>query len=153
MVMEASRILDDVKREDDRPRKPVARKSLKAVRDGNQAAVDSVKARIGERVKQLRGETSQEAIEADSRVGRTMIGHIERGSRDYRIDTLLRVLSSVKTTEELLLAPGPDPVEAAAHELIHRIMRHGNSGDRSYILTTLDRAAAAINRILPFPSK
>lgn len=101
-----------------------------------------LKQRIGEHMLRLRAGRKQEVIERESGVHRTIIGKIERGSTDYRINSLIKVLIALKASEETLFPD--DPLEEALRKKLITVLRRGKPEDRNYLISTIERAAAGL---------
>jgi len=106
--------------------------------------VSAMKQLIGNRVRTLRADTSQEAIEAASGVDRGIIGSIERGDRDYRIDSLLRVLK-VLSADVLDIIFAPDPLAKQLHDAVARIYKAGVPSETHFLMEAIRRAEAGID--------
>ena len=52
---------------------------------------------IAIRIRQLRGEESQDSVCHRAGVSRRVLGDIERGTRDFQITSLLRILTALET--------------------------------------------------------
>lgn len=113
-------------------------------------SVEHLKTLIGSRIKELRGEHSQESIAAASGVDRTIIGHIERGDTDYRIDSLLRVLEALKADSETTLF-ATDPLEQQLHAQVTRIYRAGVPSETHFIMEAMKRAETETTRVRASP--
>lgn len=55
-----------------------------------------IKQKIGRRIKELRGERSQEEIANTAEMERSFMTHIENGRRNISVDTLQRVLDALE---------------------------------------------------------
>ena len=94
---------------------------------------------IGKRVRALRADTSQEAIEAASGVDRGIIGSIERGDKDYRIDSLLRVLQALHADmADVIFAP--DPLIKQLYDAVARIYKAGVPSETHFLMEAIRRA-------------
>lgn len=105
--------------------------------------MSAMKQLIGKRVRELRGGIKQEAIAAASGVNRGIIGSIERADKDYRIDSLLRVLQVLQA--DVLEIFAPDPLAKQLHDAVARIYKAGVPSELHFIMEAIRRAEVGIN--------
>lgn len=55
----------------------------------------NIKQKIGQRIKQLRAEKSQEEVANTAEMERSFMTHIESGRRNISVDTLQRILDAL----------------------------------------------------------
>lgn len=105
-----------------------------------------IKKAIGERIRTLRTgtDTSQDALAVASGVHRDIIGHIERGERDYRIDSLLRVIQALHADPSDTVFT-QDPGVKKLHDSIARIYADGTANEVHFIMEALRYAEAMID--------
>jgi hypothetical protein len=114
--------------------------TLKLVRKRNQSEVAAMKARLGERLRAMRDKRKQEDVQMESGIDRGIISHIENGSTDYTIGSLVRVLLALKADETALLTD--DTIEEAMKKKLVLVLRKGDPSDRDFLMRTIERAAA-----------
>lgn len=105
--------------------------------------VKRMKAELGERIRALRGERSQEWLQAVSGVDRKKIGQIENATVDYQINTLLKVIVGLKgDAGDLVLASKDSLVQK-----VQLILERGTADDIHHVESTVNYVS---EKLLPF---
>lgn len=116
----------------------------------DERAVKSLKRLIGERIKTMRGKQTQDALQELSGVDRSIIIGIEKASRDYRINSLLAVVSALRADETVIFAD--DPLSQNLYANLKSIVKSGNLKEIAYVADAMDRALGVIEATARSPS-